>query len=346
MGLSRGSQAFLAVLALLLVATVAALSLVNAAGSADEGEARMVTVEIPHGAGSAEVADLLAEHEVIGSSLAFRFAARLDERGSRIKAGTYQLRTGMETDQVLAVLSEGPPRPEVFTVTIPEGLTVDQTLRRLARADGSPFTVRELRRALRNVELPQWVPTAEELPDGASRLEGMLFPSTYEFRVDARPAAVLARLVEQTERVLDGVEPPRGLDRYDVLVMASLIEREARLAGEQPRISSVMHNRLDEPMPLQIDATVVYAFARRGEDKQRLLNRDYGIDSPWNTYQIQGLPPTPISGAGESAIRAAAEPADEDFLYYVVVDPETGEHGFSRTYAEHQRTIAEARADD
>ena len=343
MALSKGSKGFLiaiVVFVLLAAGIVVALGAFVSGGS-DDGEP--VVVEIPEGVAASTVGDLLADRGVVRSALAFKIAARFDERAQQIRTGTYTLRTGMGTDAALEALAsgEGQEVASSFRVTIPEGRTVTQTLEHLADAEGSPFTVPELEAALIRVPLPAWVPT--DLPDAPrdfAAYEGLLFPDTYEFRTDASAEDVLDRLVEHTEEVMGEISVPEGMDRYELLIMASLIEREARVASDQPRISSVMHNRLAEPMRLQIDATVIYAH---GQHLDRVLNEHLEIDSPWNTYRVDGLPPTPISGAGRSAIEAAANPADEDFLYYVVADPETGEHTFSRTLEEHNRAVRDAR---
>lgn len=342
MHLSRSSKAFLLVLlvaGLVLGGGILALGAMNR-GSGDEG--KPVTVEVPEGAGASHVGDLLAEKGVVRSAFAFKIAARFDERAERIGTGTYELRTGMGTSAALDQLVGKPDDTDqnVFRVTIPEGRTVEQTLGHIAEAEGSPFTVEELEEALTGVAIPNWAPS--EVPDAPrphAVYEGLLFPDSYEFAKDAGPQAVLERLVSRTEEVMDDVSPPEGLDRYEVLTMASLIERETRIPDERDRIAAVMHNRLDKPMRLQVDATVIYAH---GEHLERVLNSHLQIDSPWNTYRYDGLPPTPISGAGESAIKAAANPADEDALYYVVIDPETGEHAFADTLEEHNRNKAEA----
>ena len=326
-----------------LLTAVIALALLAAATfsylSGGSGEGELVAFTVPDGVGASTLADILAEEGVIRSAFAFKLRARFDDRAATIQAGDYELRKGMSVGDVLDALSTGPAAPDSFRVLIREGLTVEQTLEAIAGAQGSPFTVDQLREALNGVALPEWVP-AEDLPDAAEPFEGLLFPDTYDFRLDIDPQTLLARLVEQTDKVLASVAPPANLSPYQVLVMASLIEREARLREEQPRISAVMHNRLERGMQLQIDATVLYAL---GEHKARVLYEDLEIDSPWNTYRNPGLPPTPISGAGRAAIEAAANPAPEDYLYYVVVDPETGRHGFSRTLDEHNRLRQEAR---
>jgi UPF0755 protein len=339
MALSKGSKRFLGLMTALALLTVGAITVLNSGAAPSGGQSRTVTVEIPPGMAAAEVADRLAAAGVIESALAFRLRSRFDERASQIKAGTYQLSSGMGTDVLLDTLAAGPPRPDVFTVTIPEGLTVDQTLQRIADAQGSPFSVEQLAEALPSVPLPSWVP-ADALPAEAQPFEGLLFPSTYEFRADAEPVDVLGRLVEQTETVLARVNSAPSLDLYQTLIMGSLIEREARIRDEQPLVSAVMHNRLAEPMRLQIDATVLYAL---GGHKERVIEEDLQVDSPWNTYRYEGLPPTPISGAGEAAIAAAASPAPADFLYYVVSDPGTGAHAFAVTIEEHNANVAQYR---
>jgi UPF0755 protein len=336
---SRGAKTFIAVLVfgMLIGGGYAAFqTLLGTISSPPLEEGLVVTVEVTSGMGATAVADMLEERGVIRSATAFRLAARGDERANRIQAGVYELVSGMSTDEILDVLAAGPPPAPTFRVTIPEGLTVGQTLERLATA--GPHDVATLQDALAGVPLPEWVPA--ELPDGAEPFEGLLFPNTYEFLEAADPQSILARLVEETERVVERAAAATDLSRYETLVMASLIEREARIRAEQELISSVMHNRLARNMRLEIDATVLYAL---GEHRERVLFADLEVDSPWNTYRYAGLPPTPISGAGEAAILAAGNPAETEFLFYVVIDPQTGEHGFSRTFEEHQQKIREAR---
>ena len=296
-----------------------------------------VVVEIPEGAGASDVAVILEDAGVIRSATVFKFQARLDDRSGSIRPGTYELTPGASFDEIMTTLTTAPEAAPSFRVTIPEGLTVEQTLKRIAQAEDSPFRLRQLRRGLRAVALPEWVP--EELPEGAQPFEGLLFPSTYEFVLDAKAPDVLNRLVEQTVEVLDRLEVPED-ERYETLIKGSLIEREARLAEEHPIIASVIENRLEQGMRLQIDATVIYA---KGEEVNRVLTSDLEIDSPWNTYVVDGLPPTPIAGAGESALAGANDPDNTDYLFYVVSDPETGAHVFAETLEEHNANVAEYR---
>jgi UPF0755 protein len=332
--LERSSKVFLGVLVVFAGLVLGGMVAMNAVGGGAEDEGEPVTVVIPEGTGASGVASILADHGIIRSEAAFRFSARFDERSNRIQPGEYELHTAMDADQILEIISQPREVVPTFRVTIPEGLTVMQTLERIADAEDSPFSTEQLEEALGGVALPDWVPN--DLPEGAEPFEGMLFPNTYEFRQDADPQDVLTRLVEETEAVLDSIDPPEGHDRYEVLIMASLVERETRARDEQQEVAGVIYNRLDQPMRLQIDATVIYA---RGEHTTRVLRSDTEIDSPWNTYTQDGLPPTPISGMGRAAIEAAANPAEHSYLYYVVCDTDTGEHAFAETLQGHNNNV-------
>ncbi len=330
MTLSTSSRRFLTVLVLLGLAVWLGLRSLTPATGGEDKPGRRVTLHVSRGSDASTIGDLLARKDVLDptAASAFKLKTRFDPRGEQIQAGEYVLRTGMNAEEVLEALAEGPVLPDVYRVTIPEGLDVDRTLATVAKQ--SPFSVRRLERALDDVRLPSWVP--DDLPRGADPYEGVLFPETYDFSEETSPGQLLTRLVQQTESVMRQAPANPRLSLYQVLITASLIEREARLPEEQRRISSVIHNRLHRDMLLQVDATVLYAL---GDHKARVTHEDLQVASPWNTYKRPGLPPTPISGAGEAAVLAAANPADEKYLYYVVVDPETGRHGFSRTLREH-----------
>ena len=342
MELSRGSKVLLLSMLFVLALVGGSLFALIAASEAEDGPAEdgtEVTVTIPEGAGADDVGDILAEEGVIERAWAFRLMSRLDGRAGQIRAGEYELEAGMNTGEILDVLTEGPPLPDSFAVTLPEGLTVEQSLERIAEAEDSPFDVEELESALVGVPVPEWVPV-DDLPEGAQVYEGLLFPATYEHFVDADPQVVLGEMIATTDEVLEGVDPPGDLSRYELLKVASLIEREVRVAEERELVSSVVANRLEDGMRLQIDATVQYA---QGEHVGRLMFEDLQIDSAWNTYETDGLPPTPIAAPGQAAIDAAAEPADTDYRFYVVCDTETGEHAFAETNDAHQQNVARYR---
>lgn len=344
MRLSRGSKGFLVVLLVIALGVVGALMFLRpAAAPASSGP---VNVTIPEGASGGQVADLLEQQGIIGSALAFRIGTRLDGRASQIQPGTYQLSPGMGTAEILSILTQPAAQPPSYSVTIPEGLTVQQTLERLAGAEGSPLTVEALTAALPSTTLPAWVPPAESLPPAqpypTTRYEGLLFPDTYEFFVDEQPLDILNELIARTDAILTGVPPHPSLTPYQMLTIGSLIEREARLPEEQPQISSVIHNRIRDGMRLDIDASVLYATGRVGDNV--VTGDQVDQESPWNTYRADGLPPTPIAAAGQTALQAAAAPAQTNFRYYVVSDPATGAHAFAETLEQHNANVAAYRA--
>lgn len=346
--MTNSSKVFLVVLILMIGGGYYLFQQWNPGGQAEEVELadEPVQVTIPEGTSARDVAQILEDNRVVRSASAFTAAATIDGRANSIRAGSYELDPTWSTEELLDVLTTGPPAAETYTVTIPEGLTVEQTLTRIAETEGSPFTVEDLRAGLGLVALPAWVPPDRELPEGAEPFEGLLWPETYEFTVNAPAEEVLTRLVTQTDSVVTevGAASRNELSVYDTLVLASLVEREARLAEEQPVISSVIHNRIADGIALNIDATVVYGIqVATGERPDRLTFEDYEFDTPWSTYVYPGLPPTPIAGVGRAAMEAAANPDDTPYYYYVVEDQETGRHRFTETLAEHNAAIAEIR---
>ena len=291
------------------------------------GASEPATVEIPPGATMSEIAEILEERGVVRSALAFRLVARL-RGGEAIQAGSYELRTNMRPQAALEALSAGPAPGETVTVTIPEGLRVDQVAERLAEA--FPISAEEFLESAESGKhaLPPY------LPKRAGTVEGFLFPKTYELSPDAGVETLIGRLLGQFEEEVAGLNWSRaerlGLSPYEVVILASLIEREARVDGDRRKISSVIYNRIQRGMRLQIDATVQYALP---EHKPRLTYADYEFESPYNTYLNDGLPPTPIASPGLASIKAALRPANTNFLFYILVDDE-GHHAFTESYDE------------
>jgi UPF0755 protein len=291
-----------------------------------------VTITIDNGQGSVEIGRALREAGVVDSVNRFRDVA--EERGldSILKPGTYQLTTGMSIDAVLDILARGPSVG--IPLTIPEGLTVDQIVDKLAAT--KQLTKAELGKALRSKQL-----IVPHRPEGVTSLEGLLFPDTYAIEPDDTAVSVLQDMVNQLEAVLSNYRlstAPEGLSPYQLLIVASMIEREAKVDADRPKIAAVIYNRLRSKRVLQIDATVEYAVGHK-----RLRAADLKSKSPYNTYRHVGLPPTPIASPGEAAIRAALQPADGDWLFYVLAS-ERGEHAFTASYQEFLRLKEQARA--
>ncbi len=298
-----------------------------------------VQIDIPLGSSTRDIADILAENGVVRSAAQFEALARTSGAATTLQAGSYDLLTLMEPEEVLDILLRGPVT-RVFRITIPEGLRVTEIIDLLSEATTIP--VEDFEAALLGGSLTtslKQMPAEPTLSDW----EGLLFPDTYEFSQNSTPEGILRRMVETMETRVDSVDwtsfEEAGFSRYQGLVIASLIESEVKVDEERPLVSSVIRNRLRDGELLQIDATVLYAVGSRDP---RSINLD--VDSPYNTYRVAGLPPTPISAPGLAALQAAANPAATEFKFYVLSALD-GSHTFSVTFEEHQAAVAKARAD-
>ncbi|MDR9451185.1 MAG: endolytic transglycosylase MltG [Acidimicrobiia bacterium] len=297
-----------------------------------------VSVEIPPGAPARQIGVILAEAGVVGSAAQFELAARTSEVAERLQAGEYNLETGMTNDVVIELLLEGPVI-ETYRITVREGLWIGEIFDEIARQ--TDFSVAELQQELAEVESSLLQGPATD----PVSWEGLLFPDTYDFPLDAGPRDILQRLADTMEQRVADLDwsglAARGLSAYDGIIIASLIESEAGIDGDRPLIASVVVNRLEIPMMLGIDATVIYALGERGKS---LTQSDLEIDSPYNTRRVAGLPPTPIGAPGRLSLEAAAAPADTEFLYYVLTSA-TGEHSFTAGYDEFLAWKAQAQDD-
>lgn len=341
-----------AVVVALIAAGVLAVFLLGRvlAGFASEGTTTTtvvagipITVEVPEGASARSIGDALETAGVVGRG---DFIAVVESQGlaSQLKPGTYHLETGMGPEEVAARLVSGPDVAN-RTVIVLEGVTVASAITSLAEQTGIPEEDFAAALSDGSVTSP-YVPA--DLPEGADELarwEGLLYPARYEITPNDTPASILQLMADEMVDRVEGIDRSRldelGLTTYDALIIASLIQREAGVPEDRPLISSVIHNRLEAGIPLQIDATVVYAL---GESPGRVLAEHLEIDSPWNTYRIPGLPPTPIGTVQIESIEAAVDPAETNYFYYVLVS-EDGSHGFSETLEEHREKIEQARAD-
>jgi UPF0755 protein len=298
-----------------------------------------VDVSIPPGASAQEIAAILAAQGVVSSSTEFELSVRASGTASQLKAGTYTLLTGMQPGEVVTLLVRGPVA-ETYRLTVREGLRVPEILTALSEASGVP--VAQFEEALTNGTVTtslRKMPADPSLADW----EGLLFPDTYEFLRTATATQILQRLAETMESRVAAIDWSRfqqaGLDKYAGIVIASMIESEVRVPSERPLVSSVIRNRLDDAMPLQIDATVLYALGTRD-----IAKFDREVDSPFNTYKVTGLPPAPISAPGRSSLEAAASPATTDYLFYVLSGAD-GSHTFTTNYADHQQAVAKSKAE-
>lgn len=296
-------------------------------GTAADGQ--VVSVFIEPGSSAGKIATQLERRKVIKAAWLFKLVARLDGRAGQLRPGEYNLRTGMSYGEVLDVLAAGPAVLST-NVTIPEGKTVAEIARIIG--EKTQVSTEQFLEAARSRRHSHW------MRPGSHNLEGLLFPKTYRIREKATADDIVEMMLNQFDaetKNLDFKKPPiPGITPYQLIVIASMIEREAKVPQDRAKIAAVIYNRLRRPMRLQIDATVQYAYLlKTGKYKNPLTTDDYKLSSPYNTYQIDGIPPAPIASPGLASIQAALNPANVDYLYYVLISP-NGEHGFARTYDE------------
>ncbi|MBA4370261.1 MAG: endolytic transglycosylase MltG [Coriobacteriaceae bacterium] len=293
-----------------------------------------VSIEVPSGSTTAGIARILAGSGVVANANMFRIQTRLAGADGKLKAGRYDLYTGMPYEEVIDRLRKGPPI-EYATVTIPEGFTIDQIADRLqAQAGVSADDFREL--ATHGADRFHRF-YLDEVTTGS--LEGYLFPKTYRLRRGATATEAVNMMLDQFEKEVAALDldyaRAKGRSLHDVVIIASMIEREARLPKERSLVSSVIHNRLERGMYLEIDATIEYVLPG---NRFRLRSKDLRIDSPYNTYRVRGLPAGPIANPGMASLRAAAAPASTGYIYYVL----TGRDG-SHTFCENASEFAAAK---
>jgi UPF0755 protein len=310
----------------------------------DPNDGTLQTVTVPPGSTANDIGALLQQRGLVRSSLAFRFAADQAGVGGNLAAGDYELSKSMSTPEIIQVLAKGEVK-RGLVATIPEGWRAEQIADRF---ESTGFASRA--DFLQALGSPASVPGFDTLPPPApQRLEGYLFPETYEVPQPvpgSRAAEMMLRMFSQ--RVGDALRTPSEshLTPAQIVTLASIVEREAKVPSERATIASVYLNRLAQNMPLQADPTVQYAVATRDGPKASAYNywrdlspSDLEIDSPYNTYLHAGLPPGPICNPGEASIRAVLQPAKTDYLYFVANTDGSGTHLFARTLAEHNANV-------
>ncbi len=312
------------------IASLAAALLVSACESPHGDPVRVI---VPRGATFRTAADSMAAEGIIQSPLAFRIYARVRGRDRQIQAGTYLLRRGTKWSDLVRAMNGGVGI--INRITIPEGFTIAQI---------TPVLVRSLRTTSDSVDVAVRDPALRaRLLDPAATLEGYLFPDTYVFAPGTTAREAVTEMVKRFEREwkpdYDTQAAALGHSRHEIVTMASIVEKEARVPEERPVIAAVYYNRLKDGMLLQADPTVQFAMGRHTE---RVLYRDLAIDSPYNTYLHPGLPPGPIASPGGASLRAALAPAKVPFLYFVAAPD--GHHEFRATMAEHEQAKRAVRA--
>ncbi|SHJ64603.1 endolytic transglycosylase MltG [Tepidibacter formicigenes] len=306
-------------------------------GPYDESSNEKVLVNIPSGSSLNKISDILFEKKLIKNKLFFVSVAKINNMDKDIKAGIYNIPKSLSNKEILFLLNSGKVYKDIIKVTIPEGFEANQIADRL-----STLGIVDREKFLELVNNPSIF--KEKYPflnsENIISLEGFLFPDTYFIDKNYSEKVIIDIMLKRFNEIYNAEYKKRqkelGLNLNEIITIASIIEREAKLDKERPLVSAVFYNRININMPLQSCATVQYVL---GERKSVLSYDDIKIDSPYNTYKNNGLPPSPIASPGEKSIKAALYPEDVDYLYFVA--KKDGSHSFSKTYNEHLKRKAE-----
>ncbi|WP_353892549.1 endolytic transglycosylase MltG [Proteinivorax hydrogeniformans] len=317
----------------LAVLLIVGVSMIFSLTSPPGDGSQVVQLEIPIGTSTQEIAAKLEENGVIKNQNLFIVYLRLNNLGANFQAGEYDLTDGLTYEEISEALTEGRVAKESVRFTIPEGYTIleiSENLESQGLVDGDKF-----------IELIQQGEFEYDFVEGLEdnyhdfRLEGYLYPNTYEVYPDATEFEIIDLMLGEFDSIISDKRnriDELGLSLHEAVTLASLIEREAKHEDEMSKIASVIFNRLDSGMLLQIDASVLYATGH----KDVVTYADLEVDSPYNTYKYKGIPPTPIASPGRAALDAILYPDETEYLFYVA-DRKTGYHHFAKTYQEHRQ---------
>lgn len=305
-----------------------------------------VAFTVTKGATTSQIATALAEKKIVTSATVFEWYVKW-KGGDPFQAGDYEgLRVNSSMGEVVDILKAGPPPPKTVSFLVREGLWVSE-FKKLALEKFPTMDPAALDAALADTH-----PSLQ--PAGSSNIEGFLFPATYE--IAQQDVGNAKKLIDQMIAAFDRVSQTEGLPEastklkgvagtktitpYEALIVASLVESEAKVDEERPKIARVIYNRLARGDSLGIDASVLYAIQKR---KTTLTDSDLKTDSPYNTRLKKGLPPAPINSPGKASINAALNPAPGDWLFYVLTDKD-GHHYFTNNQTDFNRAVADAKA--
>jgi len=304
---------------------------VHISSNVNSSNIEIIQINIEPGASASDIASQLSSEGVITSQLAFELYLRNENLTDKLRAGDYEIPNNLEFSEITSILLKGPPL-RTYTITVPEGLWITETLLSISSQTGFDYDL--LKNSLLSGQVKSKYLYLND-PSDLYNWEGLLYPNTYQINVDSNGEEILQIMIDELERVTDNLmnqnDLPTWLSSYNELfTVASLVEAESKLQEDRPLVSSVVKNRLNDNMLIQIDATVLYALQKR---KSQVLLVDLQIDSPYNTYKYLGLPPTPISGFGERSLKAVLETPENDYLYYLLTD-KNGKMSFTSDYTD------------
>lgn len=300
-----------------------------------------IVIDIPTGSTLNQVTDILKENNLIKNKIIFKLYVRLSDNSSKLKSGKYLFNQTYSNKEIINDLSKGKVYNDGIRITIPEGSTSIEIVDLLTKNNlGDKKVYKKL------INNPKEFKNRFKFLDDENivSLEGFLYPSTYYFKEDESEKYILNHMLETFESKYNDKLQKRQKELnkslYEVINLASIVEKEAVLDEDRPIIASVFYNRINIGMPLQSDATIQYIFKER---KKSITYNDLKIDSPYNTYKVQGLPPTPIANPGIKSIEAVLYPANTEYLYFVATIE--GGNNYSKTYEEHIKNVEQYRKD-
>ena len=302
-------------------------------GAYDVNEEKKVVVNIPSGSGTDSIADILSDAKLIKNKLVFKINVKMSGKASQFKAGEYQFDQSYTNGEIIDDIAAGKIYHSGPKVTVKEGATSIEIIDELVKKNLG--TKENYEKLINNPD--EFRDKYEFLKDkNIKSLEGFLYPSTYFCTEGESEREVISRMLNKFDemykyKIKPEMDKHKDLNFYDVMKMASIIEKEAVVDKDRPLISSVFYNRLAKDMPLQSDATIQYAFKER---KKVVTYEDLKIESPYNSYKYKGLPPTPIANPSWESIEAAINPVETDYLYFVA-KTDGGENNYAKTYEEH-----------
>ncbi len=327
-------------LAVLLLATACDTSEMN--NPVDPSDNTEYDFTVPPGASSKQIGKLLEEAGLINKSYAFVAAAKKMELDDKLQAGDYKLKKSMSTPEIVEKIAAGDVYLDLVKVTIPEGFEYVQIVERLD--ESGLIDPQKFDELAENYDFDYRFLTDER--DYLHRLEGFLYPATYQFAADTDELTILTTMLDTFDQNFSDADYQRaselGYSVPQIIALASVVERECVVSDELEKIAAVFHNRLNDNYKLEADSTIQYIT---GERKEKMLNEDISIDTPYNSYLYAGLPPSPICSPGVAAIKAALYPEETDLYFFVVTGDGDGRHNFAVTYDEHlvNKNAAEAK---
>ena len=295
------------------------------------GYIKVIEVNIPQGSSASQISSILDSTGIVPSSLAFELYLRNENLTDKLRPGTYEIQNNLSFEDLTSILLKGPPL-KTYTITIPEGLWLSETLDTISAQTG--YDVAQLENSLLSGKvISKYLPNNDY--SQLQNWEGLLFPNTYQIDIESNGEIILQTLVDELEIRFENILSNNPIPDWistptQFFTIASLIEAESKLDEDRHLVSSVIRNRLEDNMLLQIDATVLYSLQKR---KSQVLLIDLQIDSPYNTYKYTSLPPTPISGFGDRSMNAIINTPENNYIYYLLTDV-SGKMTFTNSYEE------------